>query len=165
MRSGALPPPGTERGARFRTAGPTREILGGLTVGLLGAIAYVSYAALIFTGSLAPHVAVGIGLALLSGIVLRLVCLLADMSPGSIVGPASAATAISAVVASSIASGMAGAPSDTVLVTVIAALAALALLGGTAFLFLARSRPTSRTRSSVDFWLAPAGCWSRARPG
>ena len=120
-----------------------KEIAAGLTSGLLGAITYVSYGALIFTGSLTEFLAAGVGLSLLSGVILRSVCLFAGGFPGSVVGPASAATAVSTVIAAAIASGMSDAPPHTVFVTLIAALSSIALLSGGVMFLLARFRVSS----------------------
>lgn len=120
-----------------------KELAAGLTTGLLGAVTYVSYGALIFSGTLTEFLSIGIGLSLLSGIVLRLVCLLAGIFPGSVVGPASAATAVSAVVAAEISSEMSGASSYTLFVTLFATLSTVALLSGCVMFLLAKFRVSS----------------------
>ena len=125
------------------TANIAKEIAAGLTSGLLGAITYVSYGALIFSGAIAEFLAVGVGLSLLSGIVLRSVCLVAGIFPGSVVGPASAATAVSAVAAAAIASDMSGASPNTVFITLVAALSTIALLSGLVMFLLAQFRVSS----------------------
>ena len=125
------------------TANVARDIFAGLISGLLGTITYVCYGALIFSGSLSEFLAVGVGLSLLSGIVLRSVCLLAGIFPGSVVGPASAATAVSAVVVAAIASDMSGASSHTIFVTLFTTLALIALLSGCTMFLLARFKISS----------------------
>ena len=120
------------------TANVARDTFAGLISGLLGAVTYVCYGALIFSGSLTEFLAVGVGVSLLSGIVLRAVCLMAGIFLGSVVGPASAATAVSAVVVGSIASGISGASSHTMFVTLFTALAMIALLSGCVMFLLAQ---------------------------
>jgi len=128
---------------KMATANVAKELAAGLTSGFLGAITYVSYGALIFSGTLVEFLPIGIGLSLLSGIVLRFVCLLAGIFPGSVVGPASAATAVSAVVAAEISSEMIGASPHTLFVTLFAALSTIALLSGCVMFLLAKFRVSS----------------------
>ncbi|MEB3210318.1 MAG: SulP family inorganic anion transporter, partial [Leptolyngbyaceae bacterium] len=106
-------------------------VAGGIT-GVIGVIRAISYAALIFSGSLAVHLNVGVGVAIFSSAVISVVVALTSSLPGMIATPLAAPTAVLAILASQIVETL---PPETVnstdvLVTVVAAIALGSLLTG-----------------------------------
>ena len=128
-----------------------RRLLPSLTAGLVGGtvniIVALSFAALIFSGDLAQHVASGIGFALFGAFAIGLVVALTSSFPGSLAGPQDSPAAILALVAATIAASLpASATTDATFYTVVAAIAAASLLTGAFFWSLGRFRLGSLVR-------------------
>ncbi len=115
------------------------SLTAGLVAGAIGTIRAISYAALIFSGSLSEHLATGIGLTVFSTGLISAIAGLTSALPGMIVTPLAAPTAILALMASDLAARLGpGAASETVWVTVVMAIALSALLTGALLLTLGR---------------------------
>jgi len=111
----------------------------GLVTGMVSVISAISFAALIFSGDLAGHVASGIGLALFGAFALGIVVALTTSFPGIIAGPQDSPAAILALVAAAIANSMrTSATPEAIFTTVVAAIALTSLLIGAFFLVLGR---------------------------
>ncbi len=128
-----------------------RRLLASLTAGLVAGIFRVivalSFAALIFSGGLANHVANGIGLLLYGAVVIGVVVTLTSSLPGVMAAPQDAPAAILALVAAAIAGNMpASAPADATYSTVVAAIAGTSLLTGAFFFALGRLKLGSLVR-------------------
>ncbi len=114
-------------------------ILAGFVTGLLAVINVTSFAVLVFSGPLAGDRGVGIGIALLSGVIIMLVIGLFSSRPGIIAFPQSAVAPVLALLAAGVSEAyLGGGPG--LLPTVIAALMLGALLTGSVFLLLGRFR-------------------------
>lgn len=111
------------------------SLMAGLVTGFIGVIRGISYAALIFSGSLAVYLNVGVGMAIYSTAAISVVVALGSSIPGMIATPLAAPTAVLAVMAAAIAQNMAGAPPEVLLPTVVAAIALGSLFTGV-FLWL-----------------------------
>lgn len=111
------------------------SLMAGLVTGFIGVIRGISYAALIFSGSLAVYLNVGVGMAIYSTAAISVVVALGSSIPGMIATPLAAPTAVLAVMAAAIAQNMAGAPPEVLLPTVVAAIAIGSLFTGV-FLWL-----------------------------
>ncbi len=110
------------------------NISAGLIIGLLQIFMALSFAALIFSGSLSPYVSQGIGLALMGTIVSGLIIAAFTSLPGTVGGSQGVPAAIMAVMAATIAAEIpAGGSSPESFITVVAAIAVTTLLTG--FLF------------------------------
>ncbi|MGB3493268.1 MAG: SulP family inorganic anion transporter [Elainellaceae cyanobacterium] len=94
----------------------------GIITGVLLVIYAISMAALIFTGSLAEFVPIGIGLGLFTAIVAAIIVALTNSLPGIVIMPQDSPAVILAIIASAIASQM-SASDPALLPTVIMALA------------------------------------------
>jgi SulP family sulfate permease len=111
----------------------------GLIAGVLSVVIEISLAALIFSGDLAPHVARGIGLTLIGGVVIGLVVTLTTSVPGTIAIPQDTTAAVLALVAAGIAAEVRGSGGgEAVFWTVAAAIAITSFLTGLFFLALGR---------------------------
>ncbi|MEC4805118.1 MAG: SulP family inorganic anion transporter [Jaaginema sp. PMC 1079.18] len=106
------------------------SLMAGLVTGFIGVIRGISYAALIFSGSLAVHLNVGVGIAIYSTAAISIVVALGSSLPGMIATPLAAPTAVLAVMAAAIASQMVDSPPEVLLATVIAAIALGSLCTG-----------------------------------
>ncbi len=119
-----------------------RLLLPSLTVGLLVSImsigTIVSLAAFIFSGSLSPFLAGGIGLVLFGALVMGIVVAFTTSLPAMIAIPQDTPAAILALVASGIALAMRSAQPQSVYVTVVAAIALTSLLMAVILLLLGR---------------------------
>lgn len=120
----------TDWQAEFHPEHLLSSFLAGLVTGVIGVIRGTSYAALIFAGSLAEHLNVGVGLAIYSTAAISIVVALSSSLPGMIATPLAAPTAVLAVLAAAIATQMADAPAATMLSTVVAAIGLGSLLTG-----------------------------------
>ncbi len=131
-----------DRKASFPELQPSRLLPGltaGLISGMLSVILAISFAALIFSGDLASHVANGIGLALFGALAIGLVVAATSSYPGTIAGTQDSPAAILALVAVAIANGMqTSATPEAIFATVVAAIALTSLLTGAFFLALGR---------------------------
>ncbi|MEC4869023.1 MAG: hypothetical protein SAJ11_23355, partial [Jaaginema sp. PMC 1078.18] len=107
------------------------SIISGLVTGMIGSIRAISYAALIFSGLLAPHLSAGVGMTVFSTGVVSAVVALSSALPGMIATPLAAPTAILATMAGAIASEMqATANAHEIYVTVTGAIALTSLCTG-----------------------------------
>jgi len=118
----------------------------GLVTGIIGVIRAISYASLIFSGTLALHLPTGLGMTVFStGMTLGVVALTSSL-PGMIATPLAAPTTILALMAADIAAELAGADAEVRLVTVLAAITLSALLTGSLLLILGLLRQGDRIR-------------------
>ena len=147
-------------------------LLPSLTVGLLVSImsmgTIVSLAAFIFSGSLSPFLAGGIGLVLFGALVMGIVVALTTSLPGMIAIPQDTPAAILALVASGIGLAMRSAQPESVYVTVVAAIALTSLLMAVILLLLGRFHASGFVRyipyPVVGGFLAGTG-WLLAKGG
>ncbi|MGD8792194.1 MAG: SulP family inorganic anion transporter [Anaerolineae bacterium] len=105
----------------------------GLVTGVTTIVIQISFAALIFSGSLAPYVSQGIGLVLFATLVMNAVGALASSVPGVIFEPQDGPAALMALMAAAVLAGLSG---EAGLATVMAAIALTSLLAGLFFLLL-----------------------------
>ena len=104
---------------------------------LLTVVACVSYSAIIFSGPLAAHYAVGVGLAFVSAIVLTLVVCVSSSYPGSLAyAQAEPAVILAVIVQGTAASLIDAAAPQQVLPTVLVVISLSSLLCGLCFLLL-----------------------------
>ncbi len=106
------------------------SFVAGSITGLIGVIRAISYAALIFSGSLAAHLNVGVGIAIFSSAAISIVVALMSSLPGMIATPLAAPTAVLAILAAQIAETLATADTPDRLMTVVAAIALGSLVTG-----------------------------------
>lgn len=111
----------------------------GLVTGIIAVIRAISYAAFIFSGSLADYLSVGVGMAIFSNAAIGIVVALLVPWPGTIATPLAAPTAVLATLASAIAARMDGSfPPQDILLTVLVAIIISTILGGLLLLVLGR---------------------------
>lgn len=109
----------------------------GLVIGIINVTIAISFAALIFSGPLAPYLSTGVGMMLVSAVVFMLVVGLTSSLRGMIAGPQDAPAAVLGLVAAAIARAMLPAASpEALLATVTAAVAVTSLVTGLCFLLL-----------------------------
>ena len=96
----------------------------------------LSFATLIFSGPLAPHLPNGISVVLLGAVALAVVVALTSSYPGSIAAPQSASAAIAALIAASVSSQLAAPHLAAGYITVVASMAASGLVVGLSMLAL-----------------------------
>jgi len=132
--SPSLPLPATlaqhEFWDEFRPSRLLASFAAGLLTGTIGAIRGISYAALIFSGSLAPYLNIGVGAAIYSTAAISIVVALLSSLPGAIATPLAAPTAVLAVLAAAIAHRLGNSDPDALVATVLAAIALGSLLTG-----------------------------------
>jgi SulP family sulfate permease len=118
------------------------NVVAGLLSGFVSLCYSIAYGSLIFSGSLAHFVNVGILVTLVSGGVIALVVAVKSSLPFSIGGPDSNAVAVLVGFAGSVAADAtaAGLPSDGVLFTVLAAIAVSSIVTGTLLYLVGVSR-------------------------
>lgn len=104
--------------------------------GVVGIMFSISLVALIFSGELSQYISIGVGIALLSAIVLRTTVALTSSFPGIIADIDPLPAAIIALSATSIQQEMAGETAETILLTVLVAIALTTLLTGGFLLIL-----------------------------
>jgi len=121
-------------------SGGISAVFGGVIVGTVGVIASVSFAALIFSGPLLPHLEAGIGIALLSGVVAGLASAVLGSHPVVISGPQGAPATILAIIAAAVVARLAAAPPEDVLPTVVAAIGASTALTGLVLMIMGTFR-------------------------
>ena len=122
------------------------SLAAGLVTGIIAVIRAISYASLIFSGALATHLPLGLGMTVVSTGIAILVVALTSTLPGIIATPLAASTAILAIMAAAIARELVDAPSADVLSTVMAAIALSSLLTGGMLLVLGLLRQGERIR-------------------
>ncbi|AFZ42535.1 cyclic nucleotide-binding protein [Halothece sp. PCC 7418] len=119
---------------------------GGIT-GIIGVIRAISYAALIFSGSLGSELGVGVGLTVFSTGIVSFVAAIFSALPGMIATPLAAPTAITAILASEIVADLkVNLSSSEMLVTVLAAIALSSLATGLFLIILGRLKLGSKIR-------------------
>ena len=111
----------------------------GVITGIIAVSNTVTYGALIFSDALSPHLSVGIGLALISGLILSIVITVFSSAPNLIAFPQSAIAPILALLAAQIVVDMpaSATPEDTI-ITVVAGLGFSAFFTGIVFLTFGR---------------------------
>jgi SulP family sulfate permease len=103
----------------------------GLISGIISLFKSISLAALIFTGGLSSYMGVGVGVMLLSNVIIRLITGLTCSYPVTMINPQAQQVAILGLIAAVIQTQLAGsAPSEQVFVTVIGAIALTTILTG-----------------------------------
>lgn len=125
------------------------SFIAGSITGVIGVIRAISYAALIFSGSLAVHLNVGVGIAIFSSAAISIVVTLLSSLPGMIATPLAAPTAVLAILAAQIANTLATDSVDAtdLLMTVVAAIALGSLVTGVSLWLLG----TFRWGSALQF--------------
>lgn len=113
------------------------SLIAGSLTGLIGVIRAISYAALIFSGGLAMHLNVGVGIAIFSSAAISIVVATTSSLPGMIATPLAAPTAVLAILAAQIV-GELGATDP--LLTVVAAIALGSLVTGLSLWLLGTCR-------------------------
>lgn len=123
----------------------TANVVAGLLSGFVSLCYSIAYGSLIFSGSLAHFVSVGILVTLVSGGVIALVVAVKSSLPFSIGGPDSNAVAVLVGLAGSVAADASatGLPPDGVLFTVLAAIAVSSIVTGTLLYLVGVSRRSS----------------------
>jgi SulP family sulfate permease len=114
------------------------NLFAGFMAGLMTLIAGISYAALIFSGSLTPYLNLGIASAMVSSAVIGFTVACRSSSPFIIAGPDANISAIVALMAASIAAQMRSAGSGPLYATLWAGLALSTALTGLALYLLGR---------------------------
>lgn len=123
------------------------SLTAGVVIGVLNVTIAVSFAALIFSGPLAPYLSTGIGMMLVSAVVFMLVVGLTSSLRGIIAGPQDSPAAILGLVAAAIARAMPAAASpQALLATVMAAIAVTSLVTGLLFLLLGQVKSGNLVR-------------------
>ena len=118
------------------------NLASGLVVGVINIIILISLAALIFSGSLAIHVASGIGLALFGAFVIGSLVAFTSSFPGVLAGPQDIPATIMALMATSIVQNGSGSRTDeATFITIVVAIAMTSILTGIFFLALGRFEP------------------------
>ncbi len=114
----------------------------GLVLGVIGVLTYITpMAALIFSGKLAPFLAAGISLTLFSAAVVAIVAALTSSFVGTLALPVPEEMTLLATIAATIATQMpADTPPESVLLTVVAAIATASVLTGLFLLTLGQLR-------------------------
>ena len=129
-------PPGPDRTIRpardlFSPRVLLADLAAGTVAGALSVVMAVSFASLIFSGSLATHAATGIGLALYSAVVAGLVTSFGSSFPGMVGMPQGIPALIMGIIAAAIVDRFpAGAAESEVVTTVVIAMAATTILTG-----------------------------------
>lgn len=117
------------------------SVTGGIITALVGIIRAISYAALIFAGPLAVHLDVGIGMAILSSAIISFVVACTSSLPGMIATPLAAPTAVLSILTANIVAQLGDrVPAETLVATVIAAIAVGSLVTGLSLWLLGRFR-------------------------
>ncbi len=124
------------------------SLTAGVVIGTIGVIRAISYATLIFAWPLSDQIPIGIGMAVLSTGVIGVMVALLSAYPGMIATPLAAPTVLLAGLAHSIAESLQAqqASAETILITVLAAIALVSLLTGVVFLILGVTQLGERIR-------------------
>jgi len=110
----------------------------GLVTGVIQISVGLSFAVLIFSGSLAPSVSLAISAVLVGSLVLNVVIALLSSAPGMTAAPQDGPAAVAALLAAGVASRLPAEEGSGAAVTVLAALAIASLLTGVAFWLFGR---------------------------
>jgi sulfate permease, SulP family len=120
-------------------AGALPTVTAGVVVGVMEVVLATSFAALVFTGPLAPHLPAGIGLGLVAAAAILITVALLSSYRGMLGSVQDISAAVLSLVAASIVADLP--PDDPrILVTVVAAIALTSLLTGGLFLLLGTFR-------------------------
>lgn len=116
----------------FKFGSAFSSFVAGTITGIIGVVQAISFAALIFSGSLAGYLNVGVGMAIFSSAVISIVLALTSSLPGMIANPLAAPIAVLAILATQIANTLAteSTSNPEVLMTVVAAIALGSVLTG-----------------------------------
>ncbi|PSO50742.1 MAG: sodium-independent anion transporter [Cyanobacteria bacterium SW_9_44_58] len=125
--------------AQFQPQTLLPSVSAGLVTGVIAVIRGISYAALIFAGSLSGYLSIGVGMAIFSNVAMGIAVALLAPFPGIIATPLAAPTAVLAALAGAIAARMNGSyPPQEILLTVVAAIVISTVLAGLLLLVLGR---------------------------
>jgi sulfate permease, SulP family len=114
------------------SAEPFLAVLAGLAVGIPSLVGVISYTAIIYSGPLAPHLGLGVALAMTgAAIMAALAAGWADL-PGTVWGPQVATTLVIALMTAEVAGGLRGADAAVVQGSVVLTVALAAVLVGAA---------------------------------
>lgn len=135
----------------LKTDSPLERLLcivsAGLVTGITAVTIELSFAALIFSGPLAPYVARGIGLALFGAIAMSAIVAMAGSLKGTVALPQDSPAAIIALVSAAIVASMPpSASGDSRFNTVVASIIVSSLLTAVVFILLGRFKLGSLTR-------------------
>jgi sulfate permease, SulP family len=123
------------------TQSPLVTITSGLVLGILNVALAVAFGALIFSGDLASHVSVGIGLTLFGGLVVGGIVAAFSSYRGTIATPQDIPATILALVAAAIYTRLStDLPESAVVATIVGAIALTSLLSGVFYLLLGQFR-------------------------
>lgn len=113
------------------------SVVAGLVAGLMAVVLQLSFAALIFSGELAPFVARGMGLTLFSAMVISFLVMLMSSFAGVVATPQGGTSAILATIATAVVVQMPPeATPEAIYLTVVAAIAVTSVLTGLFFVLL-----------------------------
>lgn len=127
-------------GVKLRPRRALPNITAGLIGGLLALIWSLSWATLIFSGPLAPHLSQGLALGLIGAVALNIAAACGSSFPSAVAGPQSSMAVIVAVMAASIAGLLAHRAPSQALPTTLALIALTSLATGVFFLALGAFR-------------------------
>ncbi|MGJ3245205.1 MAG: SulP family inorganic anion transporter [Elainellaceae cyanobacterium] len=113
------------------------DTIAGIVTGIISVLTTISLAAMVFSGDLAPFIAVGIGITLFSNIVIRTIVSLTSSFPGVISNPQAEQMALIAIIGASISAQMSNTSSSILLSTVLVAIALTSVLTGAFLLAIA----------------------------
>ena len=123
------------------------SLLAGFITGIIGVIRAISYAALIFSGTLNSELGVGVGLTIFSTGIVSFMAAIFSALPGMIATPLAAPTAITAILAREIVEDFQATASNTdILITVLGAIALSSILTGLFLIILGRLKLGSKIR-------------------
>lgn len=112
------------------------DVMPGLIAGLFAVIYCISFAALIFSGNLSSYLPIGIGLMLLTAIIVSSIVSIFSSFPCTIAGPQDTTAAILSLVATNIVTLMPGASRQETFLTMIATIIVSSVVSGLVFLGL-----------------------------
>ena len=112
------------------------SLMAGVITGILEVPIEISFAALIFTGVLAPYLSNGIGFFLMGAIIFSVMSALLSSYPGSVSLPQDTSAVIIAVMAAGITASMIGASQHTMFLTVLATITIASLITGFSLLVM-----------------------------
>ena len=141
-----------------------RSLVGGAVVGMLSILFYLSYAALIFSGPLAPYLGYGIAATFITGAIGGAAMSLRSSLPFAIGGPDGSTSAVTAALVAALGVQMAarGAAEGLLSATLIALALSSALTGlllcGLGLAHAGRAIRFVPSRSSAAFLAAPCSC-------
>ncbi len=130
--------PGMTRDQSTRRGALAQDLISGATASLVSCVATISFASLVFTGRMAPFLAEGVALALLSALLLSLFGLGLYRDPRLVLVPNPVAPIVALVVASAVATLPADAAPEAVYANGLAALAFSTMVTGALMFALGR---------------------------